>query len=802
MHLTPGDRTAAPDALPILPLHDAVAYPLTASPILVGEPASLKVLEAVGQDGRMVGLVAQKTTHANRPGPDDLYRMGTMSAVRDVDELPSRSGALRVVLAGLERFRILEFLQTEPYLVARFEMAPEQEADGPGTEVLLRTVKSLFRQLVDLSMELPGELSAAVDQMTDARQAVYSVASTLALANEPKQELLELDAVSVKLERLVDLLRHEIAVRRVVREITADTATEMSKVQRQAILRQHLESIQRELGELDPERGEAQELRGRLEKLAMPEEARHEAERELDRLTRIPGGSPEHGIIRTYLDWMVKLPWGRATGGPIDERRAREVLDEDHYDLHRVKERIVEYLAVKALREQRGGSGGRVEPILCFVGAPGVGKTSLGQSIARAMGRKFARVSLGGIHDEAEIRGHRRTYIGAMPGRILQAVARAEASDPVFMLDEVDKLGRGFQGDPAAALLEVLDPAQNHAFADAYLGVPFDLSRVLFIGTANTVDAIPPALLDRMEVLALAGYAEAEKIHIARRHLLPRALPAHGLREGEVELEPGVLPRLIREYTREAGVRSLERELAGILRKVAVRVRAGQPGPIRVGADQLRELLGPQRFFDEVVERIDRPGVATGLAWTPAGGEVLFVEASVVTAERGHLVLTGMMGAVMRESARAALSWLRASAGRLGLAPDAFHRKEVHVHVPAGAIPKDGPSAGLTILCALASLALGRPARSDVAITGEITLRGKVLPVGGIKEKVLAAHRADLRTIVLPKRNEGALEDIPAEVRDTCELLFVESADEALEIALEPQAAQRTWSSATPTWDG
>jgi len=805
--MKPGDRLDAPDALPILPLHDAVAYPLTASPVLVGEPGSLRLLDAVGRDGRMVGLVAQRTTHTRRPGPDDLYRMGTMAIVRDVDELRGRERAVRVVLAGLERFRILEFLQTEPYLVARFEVVPDREANGSGSEVLLRTAKSLFRQFVELSMELPGELSAAVDQMPDPRQVVYSIASTLALANEPKQQLLELDAVSLKLERLVEFLRHEIAVRRVVRDITADTANEMSKTQRQAILRQHLESIQRELGELDPERAEAQELKVKLDKLTLPEEAKREAERELDRLTRIPGGSPEHGIVRTWLDWVVKLPWGRATGGPIDERRAREVLDEDHYDLEKVKERIVEYLAVKALREQRGSVGGRLEPILCFVGPPGVGKTSLGQSIARAMGRKFARVSLGGIHDEAEVRGHRRTYVGAMPGRILQAVARAEASDPVFMLDEVDKLGRGLQGDPSAALLEVLDPAQNHAFADTYLGVPFDLSRVLFIGTANTVDAIPPALLDRMEVLTLAGYTEAEKIHIARRHLLPRALDAHGLREGEVALEPALLPRLIREYTREAGVRNLERELAGILRKVALRIRAGEEGPIRVDPRQLRELLGPQRFFDEVVERIDRPGVATGLAWTPAGGEILFVEASVVPAERSHLVLTGMLGEVMRESARAALSWLRSNSRRLGLAPDAFHRKEVHVHVPAGAIPKDGPSAGLTILCALASLALGRPARSDVAITGEITLRGKVLPVGGTKEKVLAAHRADLRTVILPKRNEGMLEDVPAEVRETCALRFVESADEALEIALEPavapaQAAQRTWSSFTPTWDG
>jgi ATP-dependent Lon protease len=580
-----------------------------------------------------------------------------------------------------------------------------------------------------------------------------------------------------------------------MQHITAETSVEMSKAQREHILRKHLEAIQRELGESDPERSEVHDLRERLDSAGLSAEARKEALRELDRLARIPAASPEHAIIRTYLDWLLTLPWRRTLGGPIDLDRARAVLDEDHYDLEKVKDRILEYLAVKRLREKRraegdpgalgldGDSSGR-EPILCFLGPPGVGKTSLGQSIARAMGRRFERVSLGGIHDEAEIRGHRRTYIGAMPGRIVQAVGRAEAADPVFMLDEVDKLGVGVQGDPFAALLEVLDPAQNHAFVDNYLGVPFDLSRILFICTANTTETIPPPLLDRMEVLQLAGYTDLEKLHIARRFLLPKQLRTHGLRPGEVVLDDNALRRVVREYTREVGVRSLERELAAVLRKAVRRIGEGAAAPIAVAGPELPEYLGPQRFFDEVAERIDRPGVATGLAWTPNGGDILFVEAAMMPGREESLILTGMLGSVMRESAQAALSYLRSNAERLGIDPEGFRQKAVHVHVPAGAIPKDGPSAGLPILVALASQVSGRPVRADLAMTGEITLRGKVLPVGGIKEKVLAAHRAGLRTLILPRRNQGALGDVPEEVRRATHLILVESVDEVMRVAL------------------
>ncbi|MBI5543487.1 MAG: endopeptidase La, partial [Deltaproteobacteria bacterium] len=565
-----------------------------------------------------------------------------------------------------------------------------------------------------------------------------------------------------------------------------------------------------ELGEEDASQAAWRELKERLAGLAMPEEARKEAERELSRLSHLPEASPEHGMLRTWLEWVAGLPWDKLSGTPIDVTRARQVLDEDHYDLDKVKDRIVEYLAVKKLRDERqatvslSGAGdaehsatagplpmtrrdeSRREPLLCFTGAPGVGKTSLGQSIARAMGRRFVRISLGGIHDEAEIRGHRRTYIVAMPGRIFQAMRRCEVADPVFMLDEVDKLGIGFQGDPAAALLEVLDPAQNFAFVDSYLGVPFDLSRVLFICTANTLESIPPPLLDRVEVIALPGYIEEEKLQIARRYLAPRSLKASGLREGELQIEDEALRHIVRDYTREAGVRNLERSIATLARKAAKRIAEGAPPPIRVGAGELHPFLGPPRFFNELAERIDRPGVATGLAWTPAGGEILFVEATMMPSQEERLILTGMLGDVMRESAQAALSYLRANAMRLLVDPTVFEGKAVHVHVPAGAIPKDGPSAGVAMIAALASVASGRLVRNDVAVPGEISLRGKVLPVGGIKEKVIAAHRAGVKRVVLPRRNQGDLEEVPPEVLEELEVILADSVEEALAAVLVP----------------
>jgi ATP-dependent Lon protease len=790
-----------PEPLPVLPLRETVIYPMMVAPIVVGQERSVRLVKDVIASSRLAVLVTQRSTERRPAEPQDLYRVGTMAAISELTLV--QDNTLRIAVHGLERVRILDYARTDPYLIARIHRAPEIEERGLGVEALTRTVRDLFIQLVGLVAEMSDELATAVQTIGEPRQLAYLVASSMPLLTAARQEILELDPVSEKLRRLIDLLQYEVAVRKLMQKITAETSAEMSKAQRDHILRAQMEAIQRELGEREGrEETETRELRQRFEEVPLSEEARKEASRELDRLSRTPAASPEHSIIRTYLDWLLKLPWGKRTSGSIDVARARAVLDEDHYDLDKIKDRILDYLSVKRLREERSAElapaaqdeRARGEPILCLLGPPGVGKTSLGQSIARAMNRKFARISLGGIHDEAEIRGHRRTYIGAMPGRILQTVARAEAADPVFMLDEVDKLGVGFHGDPAAALLEVLDPAQNHAFVDSYLGVAFDLSRVLFICTANTVETIPPPLLDRMEVVALSGYTDTDKLHIARRYLIPKQIAAHGLREGEVEVTEGAILRVLREYTREAGVRGLERELSTILRKAARRVSeggaassaSGAQTPIRVEAAAVPEYLGPQRFFDEIAERIDRPGVATGLAWTPTGGELLFVEATMMPGEEDRLLLTGMLGNVMRESAQAALSYLRSNAGRLGIDPRVFEHKTVHIHVPAGAIPKDGPSAGVTLLVALASQASGRPVRNDVAMTGEITLRGKVLPVGGIKEKVLAAHRAGIRTVILPRRNEGALEDVPEGARAALQIELISSVDEALSATLAP----------------
>jgi ATP-dependent Lon protease len=777
-------------------------------PLLVGQERSVKLVEDAMRANRLIGLVAQREAGARPAGPEDLYRVGTAAVIQQLLRAPD--GTLRLVVQGLERIRILDFARTEPYLVARIERNPEVIEEGVEVEALLRAVRDLVQRLTPLIPDLPDELGHAIQALTDPRQIVYLVATSVPISVAARQDLLEIDSVPRKLRRLIELLQHEVAVRELGRKITRETEEEMSKAQRDYILREQMKTIQRQLGEENPEQAEIEGFRRRLQEAPLPEEARKEAERELSRLERLPPAAAEHGLIRTYLDWLLSLSWGKITGGQIDVTHARKILDEDHYDLEKIKERILEYLAVRKLREERcaaisltgSGEAGHAaeagplpqtpqdealrEPILCFVGPPGVGKTSLGQSIARAMGRKFVRISLGGIHDEAEIRGHRRTYIGAMPGRIIQALRRAETFDPVFMLDEVDKLGVGFHGDPSAALLEVLDPAQNHAFVDTYLGVPVDLTKVLFICTANTTDTIPSALQDRMEIVTLSGYTEEEKLHIARRYLLARQLRANGLQAEEIALDDDAIRRVIREYTREAGVRNLERAIAGILRKVARRISEGTATPIVVAADKIPDYLGRPRFHNEIAERIDRPGIATGLAWTPTGGDVLFVEATMMQSHEEHLILTGMLGDVMRESAQAALSYVRSNAERLGIDPKVFDGKTVHIHVPAGAIPKDGPSAGVTMMAAIASLASGRPVRNDLAMTGEITLRGKVLPVGGIKEKVLAAYRVGVKTILLPQRNENDLEDVPEEVKGSLTFIPLDSAEEVLKNALVP----------------
>ncbi|HKT83154.1 MAG TPA: endopeptidase La, partial [Solirubrobacterales bacterium] len=710
---------------------------------------------------------------------------GTLVRIKHLLKLPD--GTLQLAVQGLRRIKLLEPGQEEPYLVCDVDELPEQpDAELPDLqrEALVRSVTSTFQQLVALAPYLPGELLGAVLNVDDPLHLAYLVANHIRLSTEQRQELLELDSAAEKLERLLGWMAHELEVLELGQKIRSQAEEHMGKAQREYFLREQLKAIQRELGELDQDEAEVADLRERIEKAGLPAEAKREAERELTRLERIPSASPESSVIRTYLDLLVSLPWNVSTGKEVDVGEARQILDADHYDLEKVKQRIVEHLAVRKLKQDRGSADSGREPILCFVGPPGVGKTSLGQSIARAMGRKFARASLGGVHDEAEIRGHRRTYIGAMPGRILQAIRRAESNDPVFMLDEVDKIGADWRGDPSSALLEVLDPEQNKDFRDNYLDVPFDLSKVMFITTANTLDSIPPALRDRMEVLHLSGYTEEEKVQIAQRFLIPKQLKAHGLKEDEIAFEEGSIRLIVREYTREAGVRNLEREIAGVLRRAASEIAEGKTAEaIAVDGPRVREALGKQRFYDETAERIDRPGVATGLVWTPTGGEIVFVEAAL-TPGKGELRLTGQLGDVMKESAAAALSLIKSRAAELGIEREVFEKQDVHVHIPSGAQPKEGPSAGVTVLTAMTSILTGRIVRDDVAMTGEITLRGRVLPIGGVKEKVLAAHRAGLRKVLLPARNEADLDDIPAELREQLDLKLVETVDQVLREAL------------------
>jgi ATP-dependent Lon protease len=782
-----------PDALPVLALPDAVLFPFTAVPLLVETAAGVKAIDDVMRGTRMLVFVAQRRVKPEPIAPEDVHGVGTVGVILQMARTPD--GSVRVMVQGLERVRLLDFVARDPYLVARVQRVPEPAAAGAEVEGLRRAVLDLFRRLVETASDLPEDLAVAAETFTDPRQVAYFVASLLRLDTEARQALLETDPVTDKLKRLVDVIQDELAVREVSRKITSDTERRLSRRQREFILREQARTIQKELGEEADEDSEVPELRRRIEGAGLSEEARREAERELKRLGGMQPGSPERGMVVTYLEWLASLPWKTADGGAIDMARARRVLDEDHYDLDKIKDRILEYLAVRKLRQERGetapppavtGDSPAREPILCFVGPPGVGKTSLGQSIARALGRKFVRMSLGGVRDEAEIRGHRRTYIGALPGRIVQGLRRAEARDPVFMLDEIDKVGADWRGDPSSALLEVLDPAQNHAFVDTYLGVPFDLSQVLFIATGNTLETIPGPLRDRMEVLVLSGYTDEEKLGIAAQYLVSKQLAAHGLTRDELVLEPDALRLIVRRHTREAGVRDLDRQIATVARKVARRIAEGARGPFRVTAADVGEYLGRPRFFDDVVERTARPGVATGLAWTPTGGDVLFVEVTMMPASEERLVLTGMLGDVMRESAQAAVSYVWSNAEAFDIDPRLFEGKTVHIHVPAGAIPKDGPSAGVTIVTALASYATRRPVRSDVAMTGEITLRGKVLPVGGIKEKVLAAHRVGVRTVILPRQNERDVEDVPAEVRAALRFVLVDDAEQALREALTP----------------
>jgi ATP-dependent Lon protease len=769
-----------PDILAILPLRGTVLFPQAVLPLGAGRASSVRLIEEAMQTGRLVGAVMQRDPQQDAPGAEGLHSIGTVTVIHKA--VKQADGSLRLIVQGLGRFRLLEVLEREPFLRARVEAIEEATPTSDlELEALVRSVRSLFEKVVSLSPGLPDELITVVANADTPGELADLIAATLpTLGNELKQELLETIDVRLRLQKLAAALAKEADVLELGSKIQSEVQSEVSKTQREYYLREQLKAIQKELGESDDRTQEIETLRQKIDAAGMTEEAHKEAMRELDRLAKMPPAAPEYTVARTYIDWLVAMPWAQETTDAVDLPRSRAILDEDHEGLEKIKDRILEYLAVKKIRP-----GGK-DPILCFVGPPGVGKTSLGRSIARALGRKFHRISLGGMRDEAEIRGHRRTYIGALPGQIVQGLRRAGTKNPVLMLDEIDKLGMDFRGDPASALLEVLDPEQNVAFRDHYLDVPFDLSRVLFITTANVMDTVPPPLRDRMEIIHLAGYTEEEKVAIARRHLVPRQGREHGLAAADIEFTPEALRLLTRGYTREAGVRSLEREIASICRKVARRRAEGQTESARITPDTVTSFLGTPRFeFEELEERTRVPGVVTGLAWTPAGGDILFVEATRMPGTH-TLSLTGQLGDVMKESAQTALAWVRSHTGELGLAPDFWERSDIHVHVPAGAIPKDGPSAGVTMATALVSLLTGRVVRPALAMTGEVSLSGRVLPVGGIKEKVLAAHRAGVRTIILPRRNEKSLlEDVPTPVREAMTFHLVDSIPQVLDVAFD-----------------
>lgn len=785
-----------PAELAILPLRGVVVYPQTAIPLTVGQPRSIRLVDEVVGDNRLIGLFAARDPSLETPGPDDIYSIGTLAQIHRLFRAPD--GTIRLLVQGLTRIHIHEYTATEPYLKAEVRPLPEVLADSIEVEALSRNVVDQFSRLSDLIPNIPSELISSALNLDDPLQLVYTIATYIRIDLPDQQELLELDSVIDKLHKLMTILNKELEVLELGHKIQSEAQFEMEKMQREYYLREQLKAIQRELGEGDEQMVEIEEFRQKISAAAMPEEAEKEAKRELDRLARLPSAAAEYGVIRTYLDWMVSLPWQLRTDDNLDISHARGVLDQDHYGLEDIKERILEFLAVRKLRKERADKlknerfddavrRKREGVILCFVGPPGVGKTSLGASIARAMGRKFIRMSLGGVRDEAEIRGFRRTYVGAMPGRIIQTIRRAETRNPVMMLDEVDKLGRDFRGDPASALLEVLDPEQNHEFRDHYLDVAFDLSEVIFITTANELDPIPAPLRDRMEIIELSGYTEQEKVEIALRYLVPRQIYENGLFPSEISFDREAILSLIRDYTREAGVRNLEREIGSIARKVVTRIAEGKDKKFEINPKIVRDMLEypPFGYRTDIEQRVRKPGVATGLAWTPVGGDVLFIEATEMPG-RGDLQLTGYLGSVMQESARAAFSYLRSQAEHFAFEPSYFEKHDIHLHIPAGAIPKDGPSAGVTIVTALASLISKRLVRANVAMTGEITVHGLVLPVGGVKDKILAAHRLGLDTVVLPVKNEPELQKLPDEVRKSMSFILARTADEVLKAALEP----------------
>jgi ATP-dependent Lon protease len=789
-----GAQRPVPQTLPVLPLRETIPLPDTLIPLAVGQERSIQLVDDVLRGDRMLVMVASRHPEVEAPGPDDLFEVGVVGAVARMIKVPD--GTMRVLVQGGQRVHIDQWVRESPYLVAEISELPDVAPSATAElEALTRNVQSTFSSIVEGNPYLPEELQLAIANIDDPSALSHLIAGSLRLKPEEKQGLLEEVDVALRLRRLVEILARELEVISIGSEIQNQVQSEIDKGQREFVLRQQLEAIRKELGEFDESAAEANELRQQLDAIALPEDVRRQVDRELKRLEALPTQAAEHGIIRTYLEWIASLPWDQSTEDNLDLGHARAVLDEDHYDIEQVKDRILEFLAVRRLKVA-SGVGGRDSSggsILCFVGPPGVGKTSLGRSIARALGRKFERISAGGVRDEAEIRGHRRTYIGAMPGTIIRALRDAGSNNPLFMIDEIDKRGADWRGDPSSAMLEVLDPEQNSSFRDHYLDVPFDLSNVMFITTGNTLDTIPGPLRDRMEVIQLAGYTEEEKLEIAKRYLVPRQIERNGLKKSWISLSDRALRSIIRDYTREAGVRNLEREIGTVCRKVAREVAESsngrRPAKASISEARARELLGRPRFLSEVKRRTREPGVATGLAWTPVGGDVLFVEATAYPSSgpQTRLTITGQLGDVMRESAQAALSYVRGHYAELapGLGEDWFAEHDIHIHVPAGAIPKDGPSAGVTMVTALVSLISARPVRDEVAMTGEITLTGQVLPIGGLKEKALAAQRSGLTTVIAPALNAPDIEDIPEHLRREIEFVFVEDISEVLEVALE-----------------
>ena len=782
--LTPPQNVEIPDQLPLLPVRDIVVFPYMVLPLFVGREMSIKAIEAALAGNRMIFLATQKALDVENPTPDDIHAIGTVGIIMRMLKLPDER--IKILVQGLSKAKISGYIQTDPYYSVRIEKINETKAASSTleSEAVMRTVKEQIERIVSLGKVLIPDVMVVIENLEDPGRLADMIASNLGLKVEVTQSVLEITEPLKRLRQISEILAKEIEVLSMQQKIQAQAKGEMDKTQREYFLREQLKAIQKELGELDERAEEVAEFRKRVKDAKMPEKVLKETEKQLKRLEKMHPDTAESATVRTYLEWMVELPWSKKSKDNLDLRAANKVLNEDHYDLEKVKERILEYLAVRKLKEKMKG------PILCFVGPPGVGKTSLGKSIARALGREFVRISLGGVRDEAEIRGHRRTYVGALPGRMIQGMKQAGTSNPVFMLDEIDKVGMDFRGDPSAALLEVLDPEQNNTFTDHYLGVPFDLSEVMFITTANLIDPILPALRDRMEIIEIPGYTEEEKLGIAQRYLIPRQLNEHGITEKHVKIVEAAIRQIIIHYTREAGVRNLEREIANVMRKVAKKVAEGKGLGFPVNAGNLHKYLGVPKFVPESELEKDEIGVATGLAWTEAGGDVLYIEATVMKG-KGALTLTGHLGDVMKESAQAALSYVRSREKTLGINPDMFTKQDLHIHVPAGAIPKDGPSAGITMATAIASAMAQVPTRRDLAMTGEITLRGRVLPIGGLKEKILAAKRARLTTVILPKRNKKDLDEIPKHILKGIQLVFADTMDDVMKVALRRRTSMK-----------